>query len=234
VRSTRPPVGELSTLPADAVLAARLEGARGVLRELKARSLWRVGRYDRMLVVEQDLDSFRESPLPPGVEIRPLLRSEQPFLSTLASSWKRERFRLAAERGRTCLVAWRGGRAVGYTWISASIDPDIELYPIQLPPGAAYGWDLFVLRSERGRGVGSALVSARLGWARERGFRTMRRAVAPGNRAALRTLQKTAGGGTRILGELVWVRFLGRSFTRYRALRRADRADARVGEGASI
>jgi GNAT superfamily N-acetyltransferase len=68
---------------------------------------------------------------------------------------------------------------------------------------------------ERGRGVGSALVSARLSAARERGHRRAWRVIAPENRPSLRTIEKSSGGAARVVGSLTYVTFFGRMRLRY-------------------
>jgi GNAT superfamily N-acetyltransferase len=87
------------------------------------------------------------------------------------------------------------------------VDPAVEGLPLALPDAAAYLWDLFVLRSERGSGVGSALTAARLAWAHERGFPLGWRVIRPLNRASVRTVEKT--GEPRVLGEIRIARTFG-------------------------
>lgn len=61
-------------------------------------------------------------------------------------------------------------------------------------------------------GPARALVSARLALARSRGYRVGWRLVSPDNRASLRTAEKT--GKVKIVGELSYVRILGRLYPR--------------------
>ena len=177
----------IRSLPSDLAVAWRTDGRAGL------RALLPIGRlYIRrhFLVIEQELREVIEVAPPPGVEIepagedcarlRPILRSRQLALFDR---------RLAA--GRTCLIATREGRPVGYTWISERVDLALEHHPLALPPDAAYLWDLFVVKDERGSGIGSALVSARLALARSRGHRVGWRLGSPDNRASLRTAEKT-------------------------------------------
>jgi GNAT superfamily N-acetyltransferase len=116
-------------------------------------------------------------------------------------------FRRLQANGRICLVAWRDGRAVGYAWVAERLGPDVTRCPIPLPPHAAYLWDLYVVPSERGNGVGTALAAARLTAARERGFREGWRMIGPDNAASLRTLR--SGRALRVVGEVRFVQFLG-------------------------
>jgi ribosomal protein S18 acetylase RimI-like enzyme len=88
--------------------------------------------------------------------------------------------------------------------------------PFEFPSDAAYLWNLYVLPSERSNGTGTALAQARLRLARELGFREGWRMVAPSNRPSLRTVEKS-GTGTRIVGELQFVHFMGRTFGRFKS-----------------
>ena len=124
-------------------------------------------------------------------------------------------FRTRHDAGRTCLLAWRGGRAIGYTWFSGRMGPDVTVCPLPLPPHAAYLYDLFVLPSERSSGVGSALVSARLRLARDRGFTEGWRMISVGNHASLKTVEKTRGAGTRVVGEMSYIKVLDRIYPRF-------------------
>ncbi len=203
------------TFPAAARRAWRHAGAAGAWVELRQRTLDRVYVRSRLLVIEQDLDGATDVPPPSGVTIRRAGSGDIERLATLASPLTMARLRRAASRGRTCLVALRGGRPVGYTWISARLDPDLERYPLPLPPNAAYLWDLYVVPEERDRGIGSALVSARLRHARVAGFRVGWRAIEDGNLASLRTLARTGGRSARVVGELSVEKILRRVRARF-------------------
>lgn len=173
------------------------------------RTVHRLYRRDRFLLVESSLPGDDGGSSVPGVEIRPLEDSDWDPLGQLMTTRKIERFRNRSERGRTCFVAWRGGRPIGYSWVSERVDPEIEHYPLPLPSDCVYGWDLYVNRDERGGGVGSALARARLRHARERGFARAWRLLEASNAPALRTIQKSSLG-VRVLGEVTFVKLLGR------------------------
>jgi GNAT superfamily N-acetyltransferase len=196
---------DLRTFPGDAALAWRREGWSAVWKEILVRTLYRLFRRGHFLVIEQELTAFREVAPPAGVRIA-RFEVDWSVLAGLATQRERRRMSAIARQGRTCLVAWRGERPVGYTWYSETMDPAIEGIVVPLPEDAAYLWDLYVDPAERGSGVGSALVAARLRHARERGYRTGWRMIAPSNAASLRTLGKTAGKGTRVVGELRYVK----------------------------
>lgn len=193
---------DLQTLPGDAALAWRWEGARGVWNQLAERTVRRIVRRGRYIIIAQRLDQARDVTPPPGVTIAPFSGLDWSQLAGIATQRDRDSFRRLSERGRVCLVAWRERRPIGYTWFSERIDPEVETLPVPLPACAAYSTDLYVDVSERNSGVGSALVSARLRLARERGFSESWRMIAPKNRASFRTLEKTAGRGARIVGEV--------------------------------
>jgi GNAT superfamily N-acetyltransferase len=206
-------VHDWKTFPADAALAYRREGLRGLWDTVAPRSVYRVVRSGRMIVFSQPLDELPDVALPSGVTIAPLGEGDWPALASLVPQRELDRFRLLVSGGRICLVAWRGSRPIGYAWVAQSIDADVTLCHFPLPAHAAYLWDLYVEPAERCNGIGSALASARLRTAREQGFREGWRMIAPSNRASLRTLEKS-GRGTRVVGELHFLKILTRMYIR--------------------
>jgi ribosomal protein S18 acetylase RimI-like enzyme len=116
--------------------------------------------------------------------------------------------------GMTCLLAERDGTPVGYVWV----DPGFRgsRYPAapELPPDAVYLRNLFVLGSERGRGLGTALVRAGLRAAAQSGRRRVRYTVRPDNDPSLGAFRRAAGP-SRVLGRLCYVRVLDRRLRRY-------------------
>lgn len=207
---------EQRSLPADLALAWRLAGSRGIRDELRERTLSLLFRRARFLVFAQELARMRPLDPPAGVTISAF---EGPDWSSLAEIVPRrdlDRFAEWAERGRVCLVARRDGRPVGYTWYTSRLERDIEYYDLPLPAGATYGWKLYVVPAERDRGIGTALVAARLRHALERGFSEAWRIVNVKNSAALRTVAKSGAlsHGARCVGELRWFQVLGFSRAR--------------------
>lgn len=162
----------------------------------------RIYLNERFIIVEQRLDGIVDVPVCEGVRIA-LLGEDRAALDRILTARQRIAFDRRIRAGRECLLAWRGARVIGYTWMSISVDPSIEGTPLALPPGAAYLWDLFVVRAERGAGIGSALTAARLAWARRQGFDLGWRMIVPSNRPSLRTAEKT--GTMRVLGEVLVV-----------------------------
>jgi GNAT superfamily N-acetyltransferase len=207
---------DVRTFPAAARAAWKREGGRGVWRELRWRTLDRIYERGRLLIVEQDLAAAPDVPIPPEISIELLRTSDLPALAGITSGPTLERLRRAAEGGRVGLLAWREGRPVGWAWISGLAEPDLEIYPLPLPAGTAYLWDLHVVPEERSRGIGSALAAARVRQARERGFRYGWRAIDVGYPASLSTLAKTSGPEVRAVGEIQSVKLLRRVRCRFR------------------
>lgn len=214
-RQLRKYAEDCRTFPADALLAYRLEGIRGVWNALIERTVARLFRTGHAVVFAQFLDSAPEVPPPAGVVIRRLGDGDWQALSRMVQQRDLGRFRALIAAGRHGMVAWRGSQPIGYAWVASSVGPDVTAYPLRLPEHAAYLWDLYVVPGERCNGVGSALASARIRVAREYGFREGWRMISPRNAASLRTLAKTAAA-TRVVGELRFIKLLSRvhaSFT---------------------
>jgi GNAT superfamily N-acetyltransferase len=210
-------VRDAVTFPRDAGAAWRHAGAPGVWRELRMRTLDRISRAGLALLLEHVVADVPHLPLPNGIRITPFAGPDwSPFL-TLTTPKRIERFRTRIARGRECLVAWRGNRPVGFTWISTRMDRDIETYTLPLPADATYHWDLYVASEERGSGVGTALAFARLHRAHEQSYRIGWRLIDIDNWSSQRGAQKTATESTRVIGELRYRSFLGRSWSRFSA-----------------
>jgi GNAT superfamily N-acetyltransferase len=204
------------TFLGDARLAYRSEGLSGVWSAFAERSLFRVLRTGRMVVFAQPLDTVPDIKLPAGVTIAPIGEGDWPAVATLVGQRELQRFRSLLTRGRHCLVAWRGSRPVGYGWVAGQVGPDVTVWPLPLsfPAHAAYLYNLYVVPSERGSGIGSALASARLHTARSLGFREGWRMVAPTNEASLRTMERSANT-TRTVGEVRYIKLLSRTYARF-------------------
>ncbi len=207
---------DVRTLPSDMALAWRNDGASAVWDAVADRSVRRAVRWGRFVVIAQTLDRVREVPPPAGVGIRAAAPADRTALLAIVPRREQARLTRLGEPGRACLVAWRRRQPVGYTWFAERLAPDVSLLPLPLPADAAYLYDLFVSREERGSGVGSALASARMAHARRLGFREGWRMIAPANRASFRTVEKTAGSGTRIIGEIGFLKVGPRVMARWR------------------
>jgi hypothetical protein len=203
------------TLPRDASAGWRHAGLPGAWRELRLRTLDRISRRGLALLLEHVLADVPHVPVPEGVRIAPFTGPDwTPFLA-LTTEKRIARFRRRIVRGRECLVAWRGERPVGFTWISRRMERDVETYSLPLPSDAAYHWDLYVASAERGSGLGTALAFARLHHTLEQSYRLAWRLIDVDNGASQKTAQKTASASTRVIGELRYLSVGGRSWSRF-------------------
>jgi ribosomal protein S18 acetylase RimI-like enzyme len=207
---------DLKTLPGDARVGYRHEGAPGLWKALAGRVFHRVFRAGRVIVFAHRLEDRLEPGTPPGVEIRNAGLGDVRALASIAGRREADRAEKLLTNGRHCLIAWRGDQPVGYAWVADHAGPDIIVWPMpfDLPAGAAYLWNLYVLPRERSSGIGSALALARLRLARERGFQEGWRMVAPSNGASLRTVRKSATS-TRVVGEVRFVQLFSRAYCRF-------------------
>lgn len=208
---------DLNTLPGDAMLAYRRGGLLELWQAVAELSIHRLVRWGRILVIVQRLDEFREVAPPMGITIRRATEADLPALGEMMSRREVERFGDYVARGRCCFVAWEGERPVGYAWNADRFSSDMTATacPLALPPTASYLWNLYVVPRRRGSGVGSALASARLRLARDRGLKEGWTMIAPSNYASLRAIAKTAGPNTRVIGELRFVKLLTRVFGQF-------------------
>jgi GNAT superfamily N-acetyltransferase len=209
-------VDDCRTFPGDAALAFRQQGLAGVWDALRQRTVDRIVATGHLVIFAQSLDSAPEIPAPTGVVLRPLCSDDWPALSSIVSQRDLSRFRILMAAGRHGVVAWRGSQPIGYGWVAERLGPDVTACPLALPPDAAYLWDLYVVPGERSSGVGSALASARIQIARQRGYREGWRMIAPENAPSLRTLAKSATH-TRKVGELRFIKILSRVYSRFTA-----------------
>ncbi len=206
---------ELRELPGDVALGWREQGIRGVGAEIRRVTLGQVRWSNRYLIIERRLEDLSEAGPPAGVLIDAYQGPDWSALAPIAPARALRAFRARSERGgRTCIAAWRDGRPAGYTWVSESIEPEIESLPLVLPDDAVYGWHLHVAPRERGAGIGTALVRARLLHARARGFRREWRAIRADNRPAVRTAVKT-GGELLVVGKASLTKRLGGTSAEY-------------------
>jgi len=182
--------------------------------EVRRRTVGQLYERGRFLVVEQDLMDLADPPRPSGVEIASFEGPDWSPLEHLAPLRTLRAFarRDAGDHSR-CLVAWRNGRAAGYDWWSRRLDPQLDLLAVPLPPGTAYGHDLYVAAQERSQGIGTALAHERLVDARDQGFRSLRRLIEVGNQGSWRTAQRL--GSHRVVGESSFVKTPGRLRVRY-------------------
>lgn len=207
-------VADLITFPGDAALAYRNEGLRGVWSAITPRTVHRIVRISRLRVFAQPLDVIPEVSMPAGVTIARLRLEQISSLAPIAGQRDRKRFRRLLEIGCTGLVAWRGPQPVGYAWVTTEMRPEVSHCPLELPAGAAYLWDLYVVPAERGSGVGTSLASERLRTARALGRTEGWRMITPDNVPSIRTLQRS-GAATRVVGEMRYLKVGSRLYSRF-------------------
>jgi GNAT superfamily N-acetyltransferase len=205
---------DLASLPGDASLGYRHEGLRGVWDAVAARTVHRVIRASRLTVFAQTVEWIPDIAPPAGVRLERLRPESVEGLAPIVGARDRKRFLRLLEVGCTGLVAWRGPDPVGYAWVAQEMRLEVSQCPLELPPHAAYLWDLYVVPSERGSGLGSALAAERLRVAREQGRREGWRMITPGNIPSLRTLRRS-GPAPRIIGEFRYLKLGPRLFARF-------------------
>jgi GNAT superfamily N-acetyltransferase len=169
--------------------------------------VFHVRRYD---VLELDLGWVREAAAPEGVEIRAFGEADWAALDAACGRRTRTWLRRWVPRGLRGFVAMRAGRLVGHGWYGRGAVPQPHLYPGPLPADAIVLPWVWVAPAERGRGVASALLAARVAEARAAGCRRAWIAIRRGNEGPLRELARACGGLTpRRLGALTLLRVLG-------------------------
>lgn len=202
----------LRRLRRDATVLVRQEGVRGFARALVKRTTGGLVRIARNRVYELDLASAGPVDPPPGVEVRRFTEDDwdalAPVCTTSTLGWLRRGLR----RGLWGILALRDGRIVGHDWGASTYVPDPHLYPFARPDDAAICTWVWVHPAERGNGIASALLRARLVAERDNGFRRALCAVRFGNDASMRHVVKAVGErGYRFLGVVTNVRVLGYS-----------------------
>lgn len=207
-------VADLATLPGDAALGWRHEGLRGVWEAVASRTVHRAVRVGRLRVFAQSLGTIPDVPPPAGVSIARLDAADVDALSSLVGERERARFRRLLEADCIGLVAWRGGKPVGWAWVAPAMHPEVSRCPLELPSHAAYLWDLYVVPAERRSGLGSALAAERLRVARALGRSEGWRMIAPDNSPSLHTLRRS-GAAPRVVGEMRYLKLGPRLFARF-------------------
>lgn len=205
---------DLTGLPGAAAVGYRNEGLRGAWDALAARTVHRVIRASRLTLFAQTLERIPDVAPPPGIRIERLREASLEALAPIAGERERDRFRRLLDIGCIGLVAWRGERPVGYAWVAAEMRPEVSHCPLELPPHAAYLWDLYVVPAERRSGLGSALAAERLRTARDLGRSEGWRMITPDNTASLSTLRRS-GARPRVVGELRYLKLGPRLFARF-------------------
>jgi GNAT superfamily N-acetyltransferase len=206
---------DLRTLPRDARRAWRTGGLGGVWFEVRRRTLDRLWVHSDGLVIEIDLPDGPLPPPPLGIVVTRFTGPDWSRLGELTSERLHPRLAEAAAAGRHCYVAWRGMRAVGYTWASPALERRHEGFVLPLPADAVYLWQTQVVASERSRGVGAAVVRAAAHAARAAGARRAWMVIHPANRSSLRVAAAVNRTGCRVLGTVRRVQLLSSARSRF-------------------
>jgi GNAT superfamily N-acetyltransferase len=138
-----------------------------------------------------------EAPLPsfnPGLPLtfRIAGPDELSLLNDLVPPSELTYFRRRLSHGRSCCIATYEQDIVGYGWVTAEVDYDIDNLELHLGDGDVYQDDLFTAPAYRGHGIGRALDKERLEYMRERGFNRAVKIVRIDNVPALK-LSKANG-----------------------------------------
>lgn len=208
---------------ADVAAAWRQGGAGAMSDELREWLLYPAARHGQLLLVEQVLPDAIEVRPPPGVRIERLDEGHWDALAAICNRRMLRRHRRALQRERVGVLAIRDERVLGYTWLSDRMDRDLEVYPIKLGSKAVYGWNLFVDPGERGKGIGSALVRARMRMARDLGYETTMRVIDPENQPAIATVRNSSSDRpARALGILYYLKLFRWVPSRFRPFEGED------------
>jgi GNAT superfamily N-acetyltransferase len=159
----RPP---RATLAARVVTRVRRDGFRRVVG-LVGRRVIDVRRYVVYVVPSAGAAAID---LPAGVEIDDLRPDD---LDGLASIVPRSELQGRLDQGELGIVARAEGLPVGCVWLAPGLRRRRFPLPIELGPGEVYADGLFVARSKRNRGVGTALSRARRARAQSLGFHSV-------------------------------------------------------------
>lgn len=190
---------DLVSFPRDALAAYRREGLIGPWMELRHRTTDRVYQSWYHFVVEGSLEpEIPPIAAPDGIDIRPLADGAWPRVLDMADSRGRQKLQAMRDVGQICLLAWRGDQVVGYIWIAPPGTAD-NLFPgIQLPDEGVFFHLLYVVRPERGQGIGSSMHRAAGHHAKTLGYRFIWAATQVANRSAINSLTRTKETGAAV------------------------------------
>lgn len=148
---------------------------------------------------------FRPSPNP-GLVIRQLTRREEiSEIGQIVGLVDMARFYQMFDRGSIVFIACQDGQIAGCCWVSERVDQNVNRVQPPLQPGDACVHDLFVSPAYRSQGIGRALISQRLKFLQELGYKRAIGAVLKGNAPAFKINEKT---GHIHIGEMSHTRIL--------------------------
>jgi RimJ/RimL family protein N-acetyltransferase len=125
-------------------------------------------------------------------------------MRTADADWSQ--YRIALEYEHDLFLAEYDGQVVGWAWLGYR---HVYLAPLgrglELGDGVGYLYDAYVRPPQRGRGVGAALVAARVAHAESLGLVRLVSHVMIGNTASRRALERA---GFEFAGRTAFLRFL--------------------------
>lgn len=177
---------------------------------MRASGFWREPfRLYRLWIFERRRAAVATAaePLPGGITLRMLdrhARRDWACLRTADADWPQ--YRIALENDHDLILAERDGETLGWAWIGYR---RVFLAPlgrsIRLQEGTGYLYDVFVRPAERGRGIGRALVAARVAQAESAGITRLVSHVMLGNIPSRRALERH---GFTVVGQTAFLRLL--------------------------
>jgi GNAT superfamily N-acetyltransferase len=133
-------------------------------------------------------------------------REEITTLSSISDPFDMMRFYEMFERGSICFSAFQNDQIVGYGWVSQEVERrGVNRVQPPLRPGDACTHDVFVSPLHRGQGIGQALISRRVRFLYEHGYKRAVGAVHKGNASSLKLNGKA---GYVQIGEMSHIRIL--------------------------
>ena len=197
---------DVATFPGDARHAWRTDGAHGLWTELAERTLFRVARSATYNLYERELATITNVAPPEGVEVRILAGHEHAMLGRLMTRRRRTQLERDAA-SRTVFAALRNGTVVGYSWWTSHFDSALDFSPLTLPSDAVFHGFVHVERTERHRGMASALFSAGERYFFDRGTRVCWFLIKSANIAGARGARGRWGGRSRHVAQLSYWKF---------------------------
>lgn len=170
-------------------------------------------RIDSLACVRELDTPFPDVPLPKGVTIRPATPNDFPRVAAAMANPEFRGSALTVENmarryqdGGVCLIAESGDAIAYLSWIRFS-DASLsrEGIEVSLRPGEAYIDSIFAMPAYRGRGLATAVATARIKYLRQRGIKTAYGWVAPHNTPMVMVLTRA---GYRVVGrvmQLLWL-----------------------------
>jgi ribosomal protein S18 acetylase RimI-like enzyme len=188
-------IKQLSYRMIDSFRTIKEEGIRSGIAEF-GRTIARIfyGRAEYLVLANSLSDRLDGADPQPEFTICQVTTLEEiEGLGPIADSADMARFHELFESGSMVFIASQNAEVVGYCWVSSGAGQDVNRIAaaLQLEDGDAYVHDLFTSMAHRSKGVGRSLVSHRLRYLREHGYKRAVGAVFANNVPALKVNKKT-------------------------------------------